>query len=80
MVQQINHNLLNFKKDGKVKTVLFNATGGKAFCAGGDIVTLSTDPKAGAIFFRTEYYMNHLIASYLKIAKIPIVSLIHGYI
>lgn len=47
----------------------------KAFCAGGDVRTLVTNPLPGAYaFFREEYTLNHLIGSYRQ----PYVALIDG--
>lgn len=47
----------------------------KAFCAGGDVRSLTTGPLPGAYaFFRDEYTLNHLIGSYRQ----PYVALIDG--
>lgn len=46
----------------------------KAFCAGGDVRTLVTDPQSAYQFFREEYTLNHLIGTY----RIPFVALISG--
>lgn len=47
----------------------------KAFCAGGDVRALTTEPSAyGQQFIRTEYTINHLIGTY----RIPFVALIDG--
>lgn len=65
--------LLQFEKDKSV--VIVRGTGGKAFCAGGDVRSLvESPPNHGEIFFRAEYTLNHLIGTY----TIPYVALIDG--
>lgn len=47
-----------------VACVLLRGAGGKAFCAGGDVVSLVKDPQGiGAQFFYREYQLDHLIAT-----------------
>lgn len=53
--------------------------GEKAFCAGGDVTTLAINNKEGrnqesVDFFRDEYQVNHLIATYSK----PYVAFMDG--
>ncbi len=40
MVKLISKNLINWEKDDKIKCVIIEGSGGKAFCAGGDVVLL----------------------------------------
>ena len=57
--------------------VLIEGSGGKAFCAGGDIRTITDLPKGSPIqgeFFYKEYMLNHLIGT----LKIPYVALLDG--
>lgn len=56
--------------------ILIKGTGGKAFCAGGDVRTIveADTPEVGKKFFGTEYVMNHMIGS----LTIPYVALIDG--
>lgn len=67
--------------DERVRLVILDATGARAFCAGGDIAYMHAamqrgDPGAGRRFWRDEYRMNARLASYSK----PIVSFLHGYV
>jgi enoyl-CoA hydratase/carnithine racemase len=70
--------LLAWETDAAVKAVVVRGTGGKAFCAGGDIKALYLAARAGEAihetFFTTEYPVNHLIAEYRK----PYVALMDG--
>lgn len=56
--------------------ILVKGSGGKAFCAGGDVRSIveADGPEVGTQFFRTEYVMNHRIGN----LKIPYISLIDG--
>ena len=63
--------------ESSVKFVIIEGTGGKAFCAGGDIRSITSQPKGSAHqaeFFYNEYKLNHLIGT----LKIPYVALIDG--
>jgi len=63
-----------------VRLIVQEGAGAKAFCAGGDVASLYHSHKAGgedqltANFFKEEYQLNHLIATYPK----PIISLLDG--
>jgi len=67
---------------GDVKMACFRGTGGKAFCAGGDIrflreSALGLEGKTlamGHAFFREEYTLNNAIGT----SRIPVVSLLDG--
>lgn len=68
---------MSLKKWENTKSlVIIKSTGGKSFCAGGDIKTLvqSEDRTMPATFMREEYTLNHLIGTF----KIPYVALIDG--
>jgi enoyl-CoA hydratase len=64
--------------DSAVKAVVIRGAGEKAFCAGGDVVRLYEDGRAGRPypydFWRTEYRLNTYIKRYPK----PYVALIDG--
>ncbi|WP_168914823.1 enoyl-CoA hydratase/isomerase family protein [Microcella flavibacter] len=81
MVLEIRAALDVWAGHDEVRTVALRGAGEKAFCAGGDIVGLhreatSGDGRAAAAFWRDEYRLNALIASYPK----PIVALMHGIV
>ena len=67
--------------DERVRLVILDAVGQRAFCAGGDIAYMHAamqrdDPGAGRRFWHDEYRMNARLAGYPK----PIVSFLHGYV
>ncbi len=66
--------------DDAVKAVVIRGAGEKAFCAGGDVVRLYEDGKAGrdypARFWSTEYRLNTLIKRYPK----PYIALVDGIV
>lgn len=74
MVRQIYKHAVKFEKEKKL--VIIKGSGGKSFCAGGDVVAAvqSGPTEAGKSFFREEYTLNHLIGSY----KIPYIAIIDG--
>ncbi|MCR8549690.1 3-hydroxyisobutyryl-CoA hydrolase [Salipiger sp. P9] len=70
-----------WRDDPEVALVLIDATGDKAFCAGGDIAEIyrsgiAGDYDTGRRFWRDEYRMNAGIADYPK----PVVSFLHGFV
>ncbi|MFN2323681.1 MAG: enoyl-CoA hydratase/isomerase family protein [Trueperaceae bacterium] len=70
-----------WRDDAQVALVLIDATGDKAFCAGGDIQRLYETGRAGDYgparrFWADEYRMNAKIARYPK----PYVALMQGYV
>jgi len=75
MVQTMRPQLEAWEK--QVDMVIIRGAGGKAFCAGGDVVSLTTaapgDPAPGN-FFRAEYRLNRLTGE----LKVPYVALQHG--
>lgn len=78
MVKKITPKLKEY--ESKVRMVIIQGAGGKAFCAGGDVKSITengvsaTSLKIGTTFFKEEYTMNSLIGKY----KIPYISLIDG--
>ncbi len=81
MVEAISAALDEFETDGRVRRVVLQGAGDRAFCAGGDIRWVTERGKAGDLasalgFFRKEYTLNARIHGYSK----PIVSLIDGIV
>jgi len=86
MVQQMYPLYRRWAETDTVKIVVQEGSGEKAFCAGGDVASLYHAHKAGdsgpgvskdaltASFFREEYQLDHLIATYPK----PIISILDG--
>lgn len=76
MVTRTYETLLRWEKEKKL--VIAKGAGGKAFCAGGDVRSITLDCKKGGDYgknlFRTEYLANSLISTY----TIPYVALIDG--
>ncbi|WP_293572836.1 enoyl-CoA hydratase/isomerase family protein [Phaeobacter sp.] len=73
--------LKQWAKDDSVDLVVMDASGDKAFCAGGDIAELyqtgtSGDFAYGQTFWRDEYRMNARIFEYPK----PVVSFLQGFV
>ena len=70
--------LNDWARDPRVKAVVVTGSGDKAFCAGGDVLSVTRSKKAGTSewrdFFHDEYVMNVTIAEYPK----PYVSLVDG--
>ena len=70
--------LIAWREDTSVKAIVVDATGNRAFCAGGDIQDLyhtgRKDPEPGRQFWRDEYRLNAMIASYPK----PYIAIMNG--
>jgi len=67
------------KPSPEIKLVIQNAAGGKAFCAGGDVRSITDAGKAGNTqlgkdFFSSEYVLDYKLAT----LPVPLVSLIDG--
>ncbi|KAG6434514.1 hypothetical protein SASPL_106151 [Salvia splendens] len=67
-------------EDSSVKFIIVNGKG-RAFCAGGDVAAVVNDInqgswKSGANYFRKEYTVNYVIATYSK----PQVSILNGIV
>ena len=72
--------LENWRRDDGIDLLILDATGDKAFCAGGDIAEMyrsgmDGDYDFGRRFWRDEYRMNAALAEYPK----PVVSLMQGF-
>lgn len=80
MCMAIDAALKDWRHDDRVKTVVIDAEGERAFCAGGDIAELYETGTAGKYnygrgFWRDEYRMNARIFEYPK----PVVSFLQGF-
>jgi len=81
MVRSLYPLYRDWASNDNVQIIVQKGAGEKAFCAGGDVASLYRAHTAGegeesltATFFKEEYRLNHLIATYPK----PIVSLLDG--
>lgn len=75
MVSSITRRLVDWLAGPSVGVVCVEGAGAKAFCAGGDVVSLTRGDENTALdFFHDEFQMNYLIGTYTK----PYVALIHG--
>ncbi|CDP09332.1 unnamed protein product [Coffea canephora] len=80
MVSRLLDLFLETEKDLSVKLIVLKGIG-RAFCAGGDVANVVRDIsqgnwRLGAHFFRTEFTLNYLIATYSK----PQVSILNGIV
>lgn len=80
MIDRLRPRLAEWERDDGVACVVMRAAGGKAFCAGGDIVELYKSMTSGdgyaAEFFEREYRLDYQIHTYSK----PVVNWGHGVI
>ncbi|CAJ1078709.1 -hydroxyisobutyryl-CoA hydrolase%2C mitochondrial [Xyrichtys novacula] len=78
MIRQIYPQLKKWESSNDTAMVIIKATGGKAFCAGGDIRAVTEAGKVGdrlaEDFFREEYILNNAIGTFKK----PYIALIDG--
>ncbi|KAI9272547.1 ClpP/crotonase-like domain-containing protein [Sporodiniella umbellata] len=78
MVRHISPQLQSWEKSELAKIVLLKHSGGKGFCAGGDVKTVVdlAEKEVGdaAKFFEEEYQMDHFIAT----METPYVSIMNG--
>ncbi len=78
MTLQIEKALRAWREDRGVEAIVIDASGDRAFCAGGDLQYLYQtgikDPEPGRAFWRDEYRLNALIASYPK----PYIAVMNG--
>ncbi|MCB2129423.1 MAG: enoyl-CoA hydratase/isomerase family protein [Rhodobacteraceae bacterium] len=80
MCRKITSALTAWQSDREITLILIDATGDRAFCAGGDIAEMYEtgrrgDFSYGRTFWADEYRMNAQIAEYPK----PVVSFLHGF-
>eukprot|EP00004_Rigifila_ramosa_P028526 TRINITY_DN9709_c0_g1_i2.p1 TRINITY_DN9709_c0_g1~~TRINITY_DN9709_c0_g1_i2.p1 ORF type:complete len:382 (-),score=87.94 TRINITY_DN9709_c0_g1_i2:12-1097(-) len=76
MVRALMPNYQNWNIDPSVRAIVLQGLGDKAFCAGGDIISL-LDPKNADLrrdFFREEYQLNYLIHN----LQVPHIALLDG--
>jgi enoyl-CoA hydratase/carnithine racemase len=71
----------DWAQDDAIGLLMIDAAGEKAFCAGGDIVSIYNDGKNGQVenalaFWRDEYRLNHAISTYEK----PYVAIMDGIV
>ncbi len=85
MVDALDAQLVQWAADAQVAGVLLDAAGDKAFCAGGDVVSLYRSiratpagqvPAEAAAFFEREYRLDHRIHCYPK----PLLCWGHGIV
>ncbi|XP_076455950.1 3-hydroxyisobutyryl-CoA hydrolase, mitochondrial-like isoform X2 [Babylonia areolata] len=77
MIRYIYPKMLEWEIDPYISMVVMKGAGDKAFCAGGDIVSITKAGKAGDLgkeFFKEEYMLNYKIGSFKK----PYVAFIDG--
>jgi len=81
MIRKIVPRLQEWAKSDMANVVIIKGTGPKAFCAGGDVASLAKDNTEGEAgqqrsidYFRLEYKLDHLIATYTK----PYIAFIDG--
>ncbi|KAL4795931.1 ClpP/crotonase-like domain-containing protein [Aspergillus venezuelensis] len=81
MARKILPRLQEYEKSQLANIIMLAGAGEKAFCAGGDVAALALQNETGpdgqqtsADFFRYEYKLDHLIATYSK----PIISVMDG--
>ena len=81
MTAAIYHALKAWASDPAIHFVVLDGAGERGLCAGGDVRALHMEVKAGRVdvpesFFRQEYRLNYLIATYPK----PYVALMEGIV
>jgi len=78
MILAMEKALIAWRTDSNIDAIVVCATGDRAFCAGGDIQALYKSglksPEPGREFWRDEYRLNAMIASYPK----PYIALMNG--
>ncbi len=79
MIDQLEFILNNFKEDASVAKVVIRGNGPKAFCAGGDVVSLLKGIDKGReidFFFKKEYRVDQLLHEFPK----QVTTLAHGVV
>ncbi|KAL3423262.1 3-hydroxyisobutyryl-CoA hydrolase (enoyl-CoA hydratase/isomerase) [Phlyctema vagabunda] len=81
MIRKITPRLQEWAKSGMANVIVIKGSGPKAFCAGGDVLSLAKDNLTGeegqqrsADYFASEYKLDYLIATY----KRPYVAFLDG--
>jgi enoyl-CoA hydratase len=79
MVRVITEALTQWRDDERVRHVVIDGSGERAFCAGGDIRAvydmIPIDPELARSYWRDEYRLNAMIARYPK----PYVAIMDGF-
>ena len=81
MCLELERAMQDWAQDDSIGLLLIDAVGEKAFCAGGDIVSIYNEGKSGQVenalqFWRDEYRLNHSISTYSK----PYVAIMDGIV
>ena len=82
MVREMAYWLKIFEQPGNLSQMLvLEGVGGKAFCAGGDVVSIAAavkdnKPEVAKSFFGEEYIVNYTLGTYTK----PVVAIIDGIV
>lgn len=77
MAKQLEAQLRAWDSDSQIKMVVIKSSSEKAFCAGGDVKSITTaGPEGGKVFFRQEYTVNNIIGA----LSVPYVALIDGIV
>lgn len=80
MIVPLGNQLTRWREDDHVNAVLIKGAGDKAFCAGGDIVTVcelvKTDMAQASLFFWSEYRTNWRIKNFPK----PYIAIMDGFV
>lgn len=81
MVLEIEKALMSWRDDTRIRCVVIDGAGDRAFCAGGDIdemyrTGMAGDYAYGQKFWSDEYRLNAMISHYPK----PYVALMHGFV
>ena len=70
MIALLHQQITVWADDPACKAVFLDGAGEKAFCAGGDVVAVTTDPSpdmaVGREFFKTEYDLNYFMHTFPK--------------
>uniref|UniRef100_A0A0N4ZA03 3-hydroxyisobutyryl-CoA hydrolase, mitochondrial n=1 Tax=Parastrongyloides trichosuri TaxID=131310 RepID=A0A0N4ZA03_PARTI len=78
MVRDIYPEMKVWNTTSPASMIIIKGAGDKAFCAGGDVVSVTNSAKTGGdvhkLFFKEEYQLNNLIAK----CKMPYIALIDG--
>lgn len=78
MVRMIHPQLRAWAEDDGVHHVIIQASGDKAFCAGGDIRALYDWGRAGDDLFLAFYYEEYQLNTYIKRYRKPYIALMSG--
>ncbi|SDI68735.1 Enoyl-CoA hydratase/carnithine racemase [Pseudomonas flavescens] len=84
MIDALQDRLQTWADDPRIACVLLRGNGGKAFCAGGDVVQLARrclaspgeTPELAKRFFAHEYRLDHYLHTYRK----PLICWAHGHV